>query len=372
MSIGRAFRRHISRVLGLGMAVLVFSSGPEVESRADQRPVERPRSGVVLVHTALKHDLSPPLASPVASDDETAAGECAGLACGTSPGATRGDPDADPETGPEPIPPPVPPPTLSPEGVAIEQTSQGTRPAAPVLESFDGLGAGFEGPQGTAKFRNPSDNSLAIGPDHIVQTVNTRLAVYSKKGKKYDKSGTVLYGPVPTKSVWTGFGGVCEARNNGDAVVRYDQLARRWLIVMPMFSRIRPGEFPEKPGRARGEPAPPGQLAKSGEHSSPGPPAALPPNPAQPPPHEQKSIAAKEGVWGMCYAVSTSPDPLGTYYRYAFERALFPDYPPAGGVDRRLLHRHEHGRRRDSKACVHCGSRENACGPTGNRAVHYH
>jgi len=105
-----------------------------------------------------------------------------------------------------------------------------------VLASFDGLGAGFEGPQGTSKFRNPSDNSLAVGPDHIVQTVNTRLAVYSKKGKKYDKSGTVLYGPVATKSVWAGFGGVCEARNNGDAVVRYDQLARRWLIVMPMFS----------------------------------------------------------------------------------------------------------------------------------------
>jgi hypothetical protein len=29
----------------------------------------------------------------------------------------------------------------------------------------------------------------------------------------------------------------------------------------------------------------------------------------------------------MCYAVSTSPDPLGSYYRYQFGRALFPDYP---------------------------------------------
>jgi hypothetical protein len=29
----------------------------------------------------------------------------------------------------------------------------------------------------------------------------------------------------------------------------------------------------------------------------------------------------------MCYAVSTGPDPLGTYYRYAFERRVFPDYP---------------------------------------------
>jgi len=29
----------------------------------------------------------------------------------------------------------------------------------------------------------------------------------------------------------------------------------------------------------------------------------------------------------MCYAVSTSPDPLGTWYRYEFLRPLFPDYP---------------------------------------------
>jgi hypothetical protein len=36
----------------------------------------------------------------------------------------------------------------------------------------------------------------------------------------------------------------------------------------------------------------------------------------------------------MCYALSTSSDPLGTYYRYAFERTLFPDYPrPAIWLD---------------------------------------
>ena len=29
----------------------------------------------------------------------------------------------------------------------------------------------------------------------------------------------------------------------------------------------------------------------------------------------------------MCYAVSTSSDPLGSYYRYQFLRPLFPDYP---------------------------------------------
>ena len=40
----------------------------------------------------------------------------------------------------------------------------------------------FVGPQGTAKNCNPSNNSLAVGPDHIVQIVNSRMAVYTKKG----------------------------------------------------------------------------------------------------------------------------------------------------------------------------------------------
>jgi len=36
---------------------------------------------------------------------------------------------------------------------------------------------------------------------------------------------------------------------------------------------------------------------------------------------------ADTGPYSMCYAVSTSPDPLGTWYRYEFLRPLFPDYP---------------------------------------------
>lgn len=259
------------------------------------------------------------------------------LACGTFPGAASDDSDSAQERREEPIPPPTPPPTLAAAGIAVEQTAEGTRTAVPLIESFDGLGAGFEGPQGSANFRSPSDNSLAVGPDHIVQIVNSRIAIYSKKGKKYDKSGTVLYGAVPTKTIWAGFGGVCDARNNGDAVVRYDQLAGRWLFVMPIFSRIGADDFPAKSSSNPGEAAPPGQLAKKGQASSPGPAAAPPANPPPlPPPPErgQRPPEKKEGVWAMCYAVSTGPDPLGTYYRYAFERALFPDYPrPAVWMD---------------------------------------
>jgi hypothetical protein len=236
-------------------------------------------------------------------------------------------------------PAPIPPPAIPAAAAAIEQTAHGRRPALPVLESFDGLGSGFTGPQGTAAFRNPSDNSLAVGPDHIVQTVNSRLAVFTKKGQRYDTTGAVLYGPVLTNTLFAGFGGVCEARNNGDAVVRYDQLAQRWLLVMPIFRRIAPGDFPPSPDPATGQPATHGQLARPGQASAPGDPAAPPANPPPPPPAPPRAGQTRPGpppkapqppppgVFAMCYAVSTTTDPLGPWHRYAFERTLFPDYP---------------------------------------------
>jgi hypothetical protein len=81
-----------------------------------------------------------------------------------------------------------------PEGAAAsEQTSDGTRDSASLIESFDGLGAGFEGPQGSATLRNPSDNSIAAGPNHIVVAVNSRMAIFTKKGRTFDVTGR---GPV--------------------------------------------------------------------------------------------------------------------------------------------------------------------------------
>ncbi|MBV8205699.1 MAG: hypothetical protein JO041_02825 [Acidobacteria bacterium] len=176
-----------------------------------------------------------------------------------------------------PPPPPVPiAPEVSPEAAAIEQTTPGSDPALEVLESFDGLGAGFNarafpgdggGPAGTG--RGGIDISLAVGLDHIFEILNGNLAVFTKKGRKYPVTGKLLYGPVPNNTVFSGFGDRCSKSNNADSVVRYDQLAKRWLLVVPVF---------------------------------------------RPP-------------YAMCYAVSATPDPLGQYYRYEFSRPLFPDYP---------------------------------------------
>src|SRR5262249_28068742 len=96
----------------------------------------------------------------------------------------------------------------------VEQAAAGTKPAARLVASFDGLGVGFEGPNGSGRGGNPSDNALAVGPNHIMQIVNGRgIAVFTKKGKQYDTTGKVLFGPVPANNVFKNFTGNCEARN---------------------------------------------------------------------------------------------------------------------------------------------------------------
>jgi len=216
---------------------------------------------------------------------------------------------------------------------SVEQTEQGKRSPAELVTSFEGLGHGFVGPQGEASYRNPSDNSLAVGPDHIVQTVNSRMAIFSKRGNQFNKSGEVLYGPVETRNVFRGFGGPCEEYNNGDAVVRYDQLADRWLIVMPIFRRLPP-RVDEPEIRKSGDPAKPSMPGNSGQ---PGPAEPLY-QPPRPTPEEmaladslrrlrRREQTNNEGSFCMCYAISTGSDPFGPYYRYEFVRPLFPDYP---------------------------------------------
>ncbi|HKV98375.1 MAG TPA: hypothetical protein VJN96_01060, partial [Vicinamibacterales bacterium] len=212
--------------------------------------------GKVTTEAALAHDSSARLSPPDAEDDEAEA-----------QGRQAGAPSEAPKNA---------------AGAKVEQTTMGTKPAAALLASFDGLGVGFEGPQGTATVRNPSDNSLAVGPDHIVQIVNSRMAIFTKKGSKFDTTGKPLYGPVATNVVFKGFGGNCEERQSGDAVVRYDQLADRWLFVLPLFSR-----GPVRPDQAEtskvGDPA---QVMVIGRANQPGAafPLFVPPPPPPPPP----------------------------------------------------------------------------------------
>src|SRR5262249_56341881 len=131
----------------------------------------------------------------------------------------------------------------------------------------------------------------------VFQIVNSQLAIFTKPGK-------LLSGPTSPNTIFAGVGGICEERPNGDAVVRYDQIAKRWLVIMPIFRRT---VFDADRSKA-GQPAKPGDAARASV-GRPGPPPPLPPAPqrGQQPPQPQ------EGTYAMCYAVSTGSDPLGTY-----------------------------------------------------------
>jgi hypothetical protein len=136
--------------------------------------------------------------------------------------------------------------------------------AAPTLgASFDGIGNGFAGFTVNSA---PPDTNGQVGPNHYVQIVNSAFAIFNK-------SGTKLYGPAATNTLWSGFGGGCQTNNDGDATVVYDRQADRWII-------------------------------------------------------SQFSVSTTPYL--QCVAVSTTPDPTGSYYRYAFQYTNFPDYPKMG------------------------------------------
>ena len=151
--------------------------------------------------------------------------------------------------------------------VSGDPVLQQTPPAAsgPALAgSFEGIGAGIPG---YFVGYSPSDVNGAIGPNQYVQVANAAVAVF-------DRSGALLLGPEPISTLWNGFGGLCETTNGGDPIVLYDRAADRWLIS---------------------------QLADSGANGTSVP-------------------------YLNCVAVSTSGDPTGAYYRYAFPRSDLPDY----------------------------------------------
>ncbi len=141
-------------------------------------------------------------------------------------------------------------------------------PLAPTLGTgVDGVGNGFTGPAGTMAVNSaPPDTTGAVGATQFVQWVNTAFAVFDKTTK------VPAYGPADGKTLWIGFGGPCETRNDGDPVVQYDKLAGRWVVSQ--FS---------VPGGAA-------------------------------------------GYW-QCIAVSTTSDATGTWNRYAFQYTQFNDFP---------------------------------------------
>jgi len=158
-------------------------------------------------------------------------------------------------------------------GTALDQADgavQGT--VGPLVGAAAGLSFAGVGNQdyGFSDQYAPPDTNGAVGATQYVQWVNTYFAVFNKT------TGAIAPGfPKAGNSIWAGFGGGCQANNDGDPIVQYDKLANRWILTQFSVSTL---------------------------------------------PYLQ------------CVAVSDTSDATGTYHRYAFSygNTQFNDYPKMG------------------------------------------
>ncbi len=140
----------------------------------------------------------------------------------------------------------------------------------PVLQRYHGTRS-TRGPilnfDGVGNVNNvfPPDTEGDVGPNHYFQMVNLSFAIYTK-------DGVLMYGPVDNSTLWDGFIGSWTGTNDGDPIVLYDHLADRWLA-------------------------------------------------------SQFAVNTSDGTYWQLIAISTSSDPLGSWYRYAYEFDVMNDYP---------------------------------------------
>jgi len=120
----------------------------------------------------------------------------------------------------------------------------------------------------------PPDTNGDVSPTRYVQWVNLHFKIF-------DRAGNTILGPSAGNTLWSGFGGNCEFTNQGDPVVKYDRMADRWVFTQFAF---------------------------------------------------QVRNMAPVAPFSQCFAVSTTGDPTGTYYRYEFviSSTYFNDYPKLG------------------------------------------
>ena len=74
----------------------------------------------------------------------------------------------------------------------------------------------------------PPDTDGQVGPDHYVQMINLLTTIF-------DKNGDIIVAPFESNALWTGIGGNCEAYNQGDPIVLYDDVDDRWLVSQFAF-----------------------------------------------------------------------------------------------------------------------------------------
>ena len=115
---------------------------------------------------------------------------------------------------------PIPPDPDGPAAADPTQKAPLAYSSATVGAGFDGLGSGFPG--FTVQYA-PPDTNASVGSTQVVQWVNASYVVFNK-------DGSVALAPFQGNVPWIGFGGGCE-QNDGDPIIKYDQLARRWVFT---------------------------------------------------------------------------------------------------------------------------------------------
>jgi hypothetical protein len=153
-----------------------------------------------------------------------------------------------------------------------------------LLSSFEGVGKDVPfSYDNTDKFRvrvAPPDTNGAVGDTQYIQWVNASFAVFDKQG------GKVLYGPAEGRTIWQNFdAGACENNNDGDPIVQYDKINKRWILAQFAISNKTDPSTGEK---------------------SLGPP------------------------YTQCVAVSKTSDALGKYRRFSFTYDFMNDFPKMG------------------------------------------
>jgi hypothetical protein len=106
--------------------------------------------------------------------------------------------------------------------------------------SVDGIGQGFTGPNGTYSVEYvPPDTDVAVGTTQVVSLDNVAFAVFDKA------TGAVTAGPYNTNVLWSALGtsSTCEQENDGDGIVKFDQLAQRWIITQFALGATDTGPF---------------------------------------------------------------------------------------------------------------------------------
>jgi hypothetical protein len=236
-----------ARRFGAGLAALLLGSSMVVTAAPAGSVLAASPDGVgpVEVTGALHHDVSAPLSVMAA-------------AAARAEGTHGPQPQTDrplrsiPHGNPN-----------QPDG-ALQGTAGATPATTPGL-GFPGVGNGDYGFSPNAA---PPDTNGAVGTTQYVQWVNESFAVFSK-------TGSLQLGPVAGNTLWSNFPDNCATHNDGDPIVQFDKVAKRWVMTQFVVSTT---------------------------------------------PYEQ------------CVAVSTTDDATGTWNRYSFSygNTDFNDYPKLG------------------------------------------